>query len=400
MRSKCGPTEGKQRTSPMTFEPMPKSVFVSIPRYSLVLGILLTGCASTKEITVDYPIPPAAVQEINGAGGRSVIELSDSETVLGERLTVDSMTARWLEGEWRAAPIAGIRSLTVPDRAEEGSHFLAGVLYSAAGFAAIGLAEGLSNNRQGVVGEALRAGGAGALAAVVTSNVWGPATEPRVRYTIRPPQSAREATQREMDRNRIENETRISISELNARSRNFRLAPSVAFGLGNPVNPESDASSPLAIGCGLSFGMQIWERAELGLELNVASHAFRRTHPDESVVRLNLLLTGTYFPVRNSGLFVRGGIGFGSYSATGTYTGSVRTTPSVTPSAVIADGLALSVGAGYDIRLADAWSLRPSVQYTLTPLGALKLNDQVVIATGRSSAIVTGVVTIVYRGVI
>lgn len=379
--------------------PLRRNVLTREIQVSILLGILLPGCISTTEVTVDYPVPPSTVQAINEVGGTAVIVLLDSEIVSARQVTVDSMTARWLDGEWRVVPIAEVVSLTVQDPSDEGNQLVTGVLYSAAAFGAVGLIEGISQNKSGVAGDALLMAAAGGLAAAVTYDLWGPMTGKRIQYTIQSPRSARESLQRDMDRDRLEAETRATTTELNIHSRNLRVEPTFLYGRGNAVESTSDPSSPFVVGGGVNFGLRFWDQMELGLELIVASHSFNRTNPDESVTRFCFLLNGTFFPMEESGLFVRGGIGYGAYSASGTYKGTVQTTPAVTPSTVAGEGLTLSIGAGYDIRLADAWSIRPGVRYTTTLLGDLELNDQAVIATGKTSSMLTVMLSIVFRGV-
>jgi hypothetical protein len=396
----ANPQSTRLKVKYMSALPLRRNVSTLGIGVSILLGILVPGCVSTREVTVDYPVPPPVVQAINDVGGRAVIVLQDSEIVSAQQLTLDSMTARWLDGEWRVVPIADVVSLTVQDPSEKGNRLVTGVLYSAAAFGAIGLIDGISQDKPDAGADALLMAVAGGLAAAVTYDFWGPMTEPRLQYTIRSPRSAQESLQRDMDRNRLEAETRATTTELNMQSRNLRVEPTFVYGRGNEVESGSDPSSPFVVGGGVNFGVRFWDQIELGLELIVASHSFNRTNPDESVTRFCFVLKGTFFPMVQSGLFVRGGIGYGAYSASGTYTGTVQTIPAVTPSTVTGEGLTLTIGAGYDIRLADAWSIRPGVQYNTTPLGNLELNDQAVIATGKTSSMLTVVVSIVFKGVI
>ncbi len=360
-------------------------------------GVLALGCASTRDVTVDYPVPAKIAEQINSAGSKAVVALADSEVLAVQRLTVDSVSVRWLDGEWREEPLANVVSMTLEDPAEKGNQMLTGALYTAAAFGAIGVIDGLSQDRSNVAGEALLVAGAGGLLAALTYDVWGPMTAPRIRYLIRPPQTAREMTQREIDRIHVEQGP--GVEELNARSRNGRIEPTFLYGSANSVNPESDPSSPLVVGGGITFGFRTWEQLEIGLQFLLASHSFNRKSSTETVRSFSFSLIGTFFPLEHSGLFVRGGIGYGSYSANGTYTGSVTTTPPVTPSGVTGDGIALLIGGGYDIRLSDAWSIRPAVEYIAMPLGDLKLNDKAVIASGATSKMIVAMVAVVFKGV-
>ena len=364
----------------------------------LFLAGLLSGCYTTREVTLDYPLEPAAVRTINEGGGDALLVLADSQTVGAMQLAVDSVMLRWFNGEWSATPLANVRSILFIDPDEYWSQTLKGVLYGAAGFAAIALVDGLAHDRPDILAQTLAAAAVGGLGSILTRNAWGQFTDPRVRYTIRPPRTVEEEASREADRRRVEAGARASIPDLNARSRRFRVEPGFLLGQGNSINAESDASNPLVIGGLGSFGMELWDRFEGGLELSVASHAFGRGSPDERVIQLMILLTGTFFPLENSGLFVRGGVGLGTYSASGTYAGPIVTSPHVTPPTVTADGIAICLGGGYDFRLNDSWSLRPAIRYAITPLSGLELNDQVILATGRTRTLLLASFSIVFKG--
>ncbi len=72
----------------------------------------------------------------------------------------------------------------------------------------------------------------------------------------------------------------------------------------------------------------------------------------------------------------------------------------VSPITVTGEGPTFNLGAGYDISLADAWSVRPAVQYGIMPLGDLKLDDGTVIATGKTSRMFEFCLSVVFKGVI
>ena len=196
---------------------------------SVVLAILLNGCVTTKEISVDYPIPSEAIQAINASGGEAQIVLASGDTAAVYELTVDSLMARWKVGEWRGVPVADLVSVTVRDETETTKHMLTGVLYSAAAFGVIGLIDALSQDRAGVAGEVLLSAGVGGVLAVATSSVWAPMTEARICYSVRPPRIAEDTIRREADRSRTEARVQAMITDLNIRSRNFRIEPTFLY---------------------------------------------------------------------------------------------------------------------------------------------------------------------------
>lgn len=364
------------------------------------IAAMLAGCFTTREVTVDYPLEPSVVEAINRGGTDATVVLADSHSVTVKEILVDSVMARWLEGEWVASPLANVQSITFIDPAEAGGQLFKGIVYSAAGFGALGLIGGLAEDHSGLFGEVLEAGAIGGLMAGLTYDRWRLMTDPRVCYTIRPPQTALERTRREADKMHLEAGARDLMTGLNVRNRKLCIAAGAMFGSGNSVNAESDASKALVLGGEISFAGRFWERAEIGLDFGLASHIFGRASSQEKVNRLTMMLTGTIFPLEGSGFFIRGGLGFGLYSAFATYAGPIVTLPPVAPATVTASGFAFALGCGYDLRIGEAWSIRPAVRYTFTPLSGLELNDTVILATGRSSQLLTISLGVVFNGVI
>ena len=362
----------------------------------LILAPFLAGCFTTTGLVIDYPVQPSAIERINTAGGSAVITLADSQKVTAYSLRVDSLMAVWLGDGWTAVPIAGITSITIPDREGEEDRLLKGIVYGTAVGAAMGLADGIIGDRQNIAGQVVGSAAAGGLIA----GLWLPQIRWNyVELSIRPPRDETERVRREADRLRVEGMIPEFLAGIIEENRRYRLEPGFLIGRGNAIGGESNPSSPFAIGGRMSFGYRFWERGELAFEFSLLSHSFSRSTRQEQVTRAGFLFTGTFFPFDRSTVFLQGGVGYGSYSALGTYTGGITTDPPVSPPLVTGEGPAFVFGMGVDCSLGDRWSIRPGVRYTYIALGDLLLNDTALLASGRGSHTLAFSLGLVFRGI-
>lgn len=90
----------------------------------------------------------------------------------------------------------------------------------------------------------------------------------------------------------------------------------------------------------------------------------------------NVSATLYYYPSTTAGLFLRGGVGFAAYSVDG---GSGNK--------LTGSGLGLTVGLGYDFRVARNFSLTPVINFSGGALGELQFNGNPSGITGASVSV-------------
>ena len=363
----------------------------------LLAAPVLSGCYSTREVMVDYPLTQKVREVINGAQEASVI-LSDSQSVSVNNLRLDSLAVTWqgLSGIV-ANPLADIRSIRIIDPDEYWSQTWKGMAFGAAGFALLG-ATGSLSGQPVLIGEVAAAAFTGALGALLTRNLWGYFADPRVEYVIVLPSDSAGIARLRADRILLTLRTEEFSRTSNLPAGDLRLALGFGVGWGNTVNAESAPESNVGLAPIFSLGFAVSDRVELALDGRAFLQPFSRSSAGESVNRFQFLFTGKYFPVRPTAFFIEAGAGVGSYTAQGTYKGSVQPPIIVTPSQVVGDGFTFCAGVGYDLTLGEAWLIRPAFRISYTSLGDLELNDSAVIAVRTASVVGDLSLSLVFRG--